>query len=76
MDGDYITINTDQGKKEAELVTTFKIEGYGDYVIYKLEDQFFGAKYELDGENTKLITDLSDIEKNAMNEVFSRLEVE
>ena len=32
--------------------------------------------YEVQGENTKLITDLSDTEKNAMNEVFSKLEVE
>lgn len=76
-DGDFITINTELGeKKEAELISRFTMEGYGDYIIYRLNNEFFGAKYEVDGDNTKLITDLSDIEKNALNEVFSSLEVE
>lgn len=76
-DGDFITINTESGeKKEAEIISRFTMEGYGDYVIYKLNNEFFGAKYKIDGDNTSLITDLSDLEKEALNEVFSSLEVE
>ena len=76
-DGDFITINTESGeKKEAEIISRFTMEGYGDYVIYKLNNEFFGAKYKIDGNNTSLITDLSDLEKEALNEVFSSLEVE
>ena len=33
-DGDFITINLESGdQKEAELVSKFKIEGFGEYVI-------------------------------------------
>ena len=75
--GDIITINTKDGiKKNAELVSKFDIQGLGEYVIYKLDNNFYGAKYKFDGENTTLITDLTDIEKKALNDVFSQLEVE
>ncbi len=73
---DIITVNTDNGSVDAELISRFSIEGMGDYVLYRIDDQVFGAKFEVDGDNTKLITDLSDIEKNAINEVYSSLEVE
>lgn len=56
--GDFITINTKDGiKKNAELVNKFDIEGLGEYVIYKLDNKFYGTKYKFDGENTTLITD-------------------
>lgn len=75
--GDYITINTKDGvKKSAELVSKFEIQGLGEYVIYKLEGKLYGAKYNFDGENTTLITDLTDNEKSALNEAFIQLGVE
>ena len=76
-DLDYITINTKDGqKKVAEIITKFEISGFGEYIIYKLDNIVYGAKYKFDGENTILNTDLTDIEKNTLNEVFSNLEVE
>ena len=75
--GDFITINTKDGiKKNAELVSKFDIQGLGEYVIYKLDNKFYGAKYKLDGENTTLVTDLTDCEKKVLNDVFIQLEVE
>ncbi len=74
---DYITINTKDGKKEnAELVSKFAINGLGEYVIYKIDNQYYGAKYKIDGESTLLITDLTEKEKDFLNETFTQLEVE
>lgn len=75
-DGDYITINTKDGiKKEAELVSKFEIENLGQYVIYTLDDKLYGAKYYIEDDTTKLITNLSDEEKEILNEVVQKLEV-
>ena len=75
QDGDYIIINTKDGlKKKAELVSRFNIVGLGDYIIYRLENEYYGAKYKIDGDNTTLITDLSEVEKEALNEMFSKIE--
>lgn len=77
MERDFITINLESGEqKEAELISKFTIEGFGDYVIYKLDNKMYGAKYEVDGDKTNLITDLSDVEKDALYEVFISLGVE
>lgn len=77
MERDFITINLESGEqKEAELISKFTIEGFGDYVIYKLDNKMYGAKYEVDGDKTNLITDLSDVEKDALYEVFIGLGVE
>lgn len=76
-DKDFITVYTKTGETiDAELVSKFTIEGFGEYVIYKIDDMYYGARYEVDGDTTKLITDLTDFEKDAMNEAFSKLEVE
>lgn len=73
---DYITINTKNGiQKQAELISKFEILGLGEYVIYKLEEKLYGAKYEFDGQNTKLITNLTDEEKDTLNEILLQLEV-
>lgn len=72
---DYITINTKDGIKKAELISKFEILGLGEYIIYKLEEKLYGAKYEFDGTHTKLITNLTDEEKQAMNEILLQLEV-
>lgn len=75
--GDFITITTKDGiQKNAELVSKFDIQGLGEYVIYKLDSIFYGAKYKFDGEKTILVTDLTDGEKKALNDVFIQLEVE
>lgn len=75
-DYDFITINTiDGAKKNAELVTKFEIHGLGEYVIYKLDGALYGAKYKFDGTNTRLITTLTDNEKNILNEMLYKLEV-
>ena len=71
---EYIVINTKDGiKKPAELITKFKIEGFGDYVIYKLEDEYYATKYEFDGQKTNLNNNLSDYEQKVLNEIFNRL---
>ena len=73
-DGDFITIHTKDGtEKKAELVAKFEIKGLGEYVIYTLEGKNYGAKYKFDGENTILDTNLSDNEKQALNELYSQL---
>jgi len=73
---DFVTINTKDGEKNAELVSRFEIENIGDFVIYKLDDKYYGAKYKFDGQNTSLITDLTDEEKKILNEIFIKLGVE
>ena len=70
----YITIILDSGEeKKAELVYNINIKGYGDYIIYLLDDEMYGAKYENDGDGTKLITDLSDEEKDLLNKAFESM---
>jgi len=66
---------TDEGEKEAEIISFINIENLGDYIIYRVDKDFYGAKYELDGDDANLITDLSDKEKEALNEVFERMEI-
>ena len=73
---DFITITTTNGiKKNAELIIKYEIKGLGEYVIYKLEGNLYGAKYQFDGKNTKLITNLTEQEKNIINEMINNLEV-
>ena len=76
LDGDFITINTkDRTKKTAELISKFKIPNLGEYVIYKIDKMFYGAKYNFNGEETLLDTNLTDIEKKVLNETFYQLGV-
>lgn len=73
---DFITITTTNGiKKNAELIIKYEVKGLGEYVIYKLEGNLYGAKYQFDGKNTKLITSLTEQEKNIINEMINNLEV-
>ena len=48
----------------------FEIQGLGEYVIYKLDGIIYGAKYQFDGTKTKLISDLTEREKNIINEMM------
>ena len=73
---DFITITTTNGiKKNAELIIKYEVKGLGEYVIYKLEGNLYGAKYQFDGKNTKLITNLTEQEKNIINEMINNLEL-
>ena len=73
---DFITITTTNGiKKNAELIIKYEVKGLGEYVIYKLEGNLYGAKYQFDGKSTKLITNLTEQEKNIINEMINNLEV-
>ena len=73
---DFITITTTNGiKKNAELIIKYEVKGLGEYVIYKLEGNLYGAKYQFDGKNTKLITNLTEQEKNIIKEMINNLEV-
>lgn len=73
---DFITITTTNGiKKNAELIIKYEVKGLGEYVIYKLKGNLYGAKYQFDGKNTKLITNLTEQEKNIINEMINNLEV-
>lgn len=68
-------IKEDGTTEEVEIVMTFKIEKYkkNDYVIYKSNDKYFGARFvEKDG-NTELNTDLSDVEKGEIAKIFMKL---
>ncbi len=68
-----VTLETDDGEKEAEILTVVTIEGKGNYAIYKVDDEFYGAKYELDENGTKLDADLTNEEKEALNKAFEKL---
>ena len=74
--GDYIIVNTENGKKQAELVSILENKDQGDYLIYKLDNEYYGAKFYFDGKNTILQTDLSEGEKKILYDVFNALEVQ
>lgn len=73
-DDRFMKLSTKDGEKMAEIIYTINIENMGDYVIYKVDDEFYGAKYKYNGEDTDLITDLSDEEKEALNKAFEKME--
>lgn len=65
-------ITRDGEEKQAEIIVSFKIEGYnGDYVIYKIGNDYFGAKYKNMNNSSELITDLSIQEKILINNFYS-----
>ena len=65
---------SDGSTKEVELVVKFKLDKFNDdYILYKLNDEYYAAKYVEEGENTRLITSLSDIEKKALTRVYDLL---
>lgn len=67
-----MTLNKEDGATcDVEIVMTFKLENHiDDYIIYKLDNEYYGAKYYDDGMKTSLETDLSNEEKEALNNVF------
>lgn len=72
---DTMTLNKNDGTTETvEIVMTFKLDKFNndDYVIYKSNDKYFGARYLEKDENTDLITDLSDDEKKALSDIFDK----
>jgi len=72
---DTITITLDTGeKKQAKLVSMFEIQNMGNYMIYLLDGEMYGAKYKKETDKLELITDLTEEEKEAMNKVFEQLE--
>lgn len=71
---DYIIVNVNGKEKKAELVSRFELQNKDSYVIYKLDGEYYGAKYIVEDGNTTLITDLSNSEKLLLNEIFKNLE--
>lgn len=69
-------LKTNNGeKKQVDIIATFKIERYdGDYVIYKLDNEYYGAKYKNKDNSSELITDLSDEEKKIINEFYIKFQ--
>lgn len=69
-------LTTDNGeKKVAEVIASFRIGKFdGNYVIYKVDDEYYGAKYEENKDETNLITDLSKQEKELITEFYSKLQ--
>ena len=67
-----LTLNKKDGTTcEVEIVMTFNLENYvDDYVIYKLDNEYYGAKYYDDGVKTSLVTNLSMEEQQALNNAF------
>lgn len=73
---DKMILNKDDGTGiEVEIVMTFKLEKFNnnDYVIYKHNNEYFGAKYIDKNEETILETNLTNNEKKALNEAFENL---
>lgn len=73
---DTMILNKQDGtKEEIEIVTTFKLEKFNnyDYVIYRINNEFFAAKCIEKEGNTDLQTDLSDEEKKSVTEIFKKL---
>lgn len=70
-----IVTNKDGTTEEIEIVATFKILELGDsdYVIYKNDSKYFGAKYVENDNVVELNTILSQDEQKALNEVFKKL---
>lgn len=70
--GDVIVIlRTSNGEKQADIIVSFNIEGYdGEYVIYKVDNEYFGAKYKNQNDSSELISDLSEHEKQIINEFY------
>ena len=65
---------SDGTTKEVELVAKFKLDKFNDdYIIYRDNSEYYAAKFIEEGDNTKLITDLSDIEKKALTRVYDLL---
>jgi len=63
--------NKDGNTCEVEIVIIFNLENCDDdYVIYKLENEYYGAKYYDKDEKTYLITELSIEEQETLNNVF------
>lgn len=76
MNETFDIIKNDGSKEQMEIIAKYKKEGK-NYIIYKNLDKenphFYGASYnDSDLEYTKLNTDLTDEEKNFMNDVFSK----
>ena len=77
MDGDFITINNKDGSTVlAELYSKIEIENMGQFVLYKIDNEIYGAKYKINDNKTILDTDLSEAEKEKLNEIFLSLEVQ
>ena len=77
MDGDFITINNKDGSTIlAELYSKIEIENMGQFVLYKIDNEIYGAKYIINDNKTILDTDLSEAEKEKLNEIFLSLEVQ
>lgn len=75
MKKDFIMIDTNDGNSiQAELVTKYSVQGLGDYVIYKIDGEYYGAKYNQDGDNTSLITDLNDKEIKILDSILESIE--
>jgi len=73
---DTMILNKKDGSTEiAEIVTTFKLENFNnnDYVIYKNNKEYYAARYEEKEGSVDLITDLTDEEKKALNNIFEKL---
>ena len=62
--------------EEVEIVMTFVLEKFNnnDYVIYKDKDnQHYGAKYVENDGNISLDTDLTEEEKEALTNIYTKL---
>lgn len=75
MKKDFIMVDTSDGKKaEAELVCKYSIQNLGNYVIYKIDGEYYGAKYEQNEDNISLITDLNDKEIKILDSILESIE--
>lgn len=72
---DKMKLNKIDGKKEEiEIVTTFKIDKFNkDYIIYKSNNKYYAARYYEKNNNIDLDTELTDEEKQSLEEVFEKL---
>jgi hypothetical protein len=61
--------------EDVEIVMTFKLDNFNDkdYVIYKSNDEYFGASFVEKDDVTELDTDLSLEEQEKLSELFEKL---
>lgn len=72
-----ILTTKDGQKKPVEIIASFKIDEFdSEYVIYKVDNEFYGAKYINKDNCSELNTNLNDKEKEIINNFYLKCKKE
>lgn len=67
----------DGQKKPVEIIVSFKVDEFdSEYVIYKVDNEFYGAKYINKDNCAELITNLNNKEKKIINDFYLKFKKE